>query len=157
MKLFYSEYFRNIPIKMIIYLKLSSMFWIPQQSSSIPMYSLLNLTNPNNKKHQNTSTHGNTKTPKHKTMFINEEQRAALVEKTQQYFKQVVTLTLPIMLTAQGLSSTKVFPGKKDYASSSLWRRRKLTNSVRTIGIWAHLGASGETFASETRSSEFIL
>ena len=78
---------------MIIYLKLSSMFWIPQQSSSIPMYSLLNLTNPNNKKHQNTSTHGNTKTPKHKTMFINEEQRAALVEKTQQYFKQVVTLT----------------------------------------------------------------
>ena len=81
---------------MIIYLKLSSMISTTQQSSSIPMYSLLNLTNPNNKKHQNTnaSKHINTrKHQKHKTMFINEEQKATLVEKTQQYFKQLVTLT----------------------------------------------------------------
>ena len=81
---------------MIIYLKLSSMISTTQQSSIIPMYSLLNLTNPNNKKHQNTnaSKHINTrKHQKHKTMFINEEQKATLVEKTQQYFKQVVTLT----------------------------------------------------------------
>ena len=95
--MFYSEYFRNIPIKMIIYLKLSSMISITQQSSSTLVYSLLNLTNPSNKKHQNTkaSKHIDTrKHQKHKTMFINEEQRAVLVEKTQQYFKQVATLTL---------------------------------------------------------------
>ena len=144
---------------MIIYLKLSSMFSITQQRSSTPhvftpqFHQLQQQTET--PKHQNIKTQQHTETPKHIiNMFINEEQKATLVEKTQQYFKQVVTL---IMLTNQGLSSTTTFPGKKDYASSSHWRQRKLTNSVRTIGTWAHLGVSGETFASETKSSGLIL
>ena len=81
---------------MIIYFKLSSMFSITQQRSSIPYVftpQFHQLQQTETPKHQNIKTQQHTETPKHKTMFINEEQKAALVEKTQQYFKQVVTLT----------------------------------------------------------------
>ena len=83
---------------MIIYLKLSSMFSITQQRSSTPhvftpqFHQLQQQTET--PKHQNIKTQQHTETPKHIiNMFINEEQKATLVEKTQQYFKQLVTLT----------------------------------------------------------------
>ena len=78
---------------MYIYSKLSSIISTTQQISNTPHV----FTPQSHQPQQQTKTpktQQHTETPKHIiNMFINEEQKAALVEKTQQYFKQVVTLT----------------------------------------------------------------
>ena len=85
MKLFYSKYFRNILIKNDYLFETFFRDFDKTKELEYP-----HVFTPQSHQHQQQKT---PKTPKHKTMFINEEQKATLVEKTQQYFKQLVTLT----------------------------------------------------------------
>ena len=156
MKLFCSEYFRNILIKNDYLFETFFHDFDNTTKLDHPHVFTPQSHQPQQQKtpkHINTRKHQNTKSTRPCSSTRN---KGPFLSRRLNNTSSKLKHSLSIMLI-QGLGSTNVFPRKKDYASSSLWRRRKLTNSVRTIGIWAHLGASGETFASETRSSEFIL
>ena len=93
MKLFCSDYFRNIPIKNDYLFE--TFFHVFDNTTEIEHPPCIHSSiSPTPATNGNTKTQQHTETPKHIiNMFINEEQKATLVEKTQQYFKQVVTLT----------------------------------------------------------------